>query len=603
MGSHVSSMKSMKSMKNREIVNVNKIPGCPEMNSDIHKKPFKTKEMTEKGLEYVWKELETNPNLYCWIPVKEKVKTLNDVSIQDLPTPQKNSKGEENGESGTVYDEAAFEDLIDIVSENAKKRKYEDSLKKARKRKTPDAIVSVDDPEKYAIVKKFIRDKKLKIYGGVAINSYLPEEDKFYSNDDIPDYDFFSPDPWNDAMELADIFYKHGYKFTEAKAGIHKGTYKVFVDLWPVADITYMSPKEFEKVPTTEFDGLNVVSPFKLLESMYKEFSEPYVNPSRWPKVATREKLLQRWLQPLNKKFECSKELFYEFRDNSYLKNLDSANMQLYEIAYNYSKDNKLIFTGPIAYNTYIEIGGGQKRVSNTGFRVLSETPQENVRELFPKLLKITSDLETTTHYFPSRELNNTVYRIYRIRQGSGKLGSNKTNTRDLIIEFIFLENCTPFQELLGRLVVSIDYLKYDLFDTAVFGDTEKEIEDAKCKLQYLERIQYEYYDSLKISELDVSPFQRFIINCRGPFKESVKVEILNKWLEREERRRKTVKEYRNGYKIVTTPIEEKECRSGDGRVMKREECVYPCFWNRYIGKCTEILKKTYIPANDEIED
>src|SRR5690606_20137115 len=110
--------------------------------------------------------------------------------------------------------------------------------------------------------------------------------------------DFFSPDPWNDATDLADRFHELGYKFVEARAGVHKGTYKVFVNMWPVADITYMPKSEFDKISVKKIRGLNIVSPFKLLESMYKEFSEPYANPTRWPKVAIREKLLQKWIKP-----------------------------------------------------------------------------------------------------------------------------------------------------------------------------------------------------------------------------------------------------------------------------------------------------------------
>ena len=89
------------------------------------------------------------------------------------------------------------------------------------------------------IVERFLQKKKLICYGGTAINNILPYEDQFYDkNIEIPDYDFYSSNALNDAKELADIYYKAGYTEVEAKSGQHFGTYKVFVNFIPVADIT-----------------------------------------------------------------------------------------------------------------------------------------------------------------------------------------------------------------------------------------------------------------------------------------------------------------------------------------------------------------------------
>ena len=97
-------------------------------------------------------------------------------------------------------------------------------------------------------MKIFLTKKKLVCYGGTAINNILPEEDKFYDKSiEIPDYDFFSPNAMNDAIELADHYYKAGYDEVEAKAGQHYGTYKVFVNFIPVADITSLDKQLYQK--------------------------------------------------------------------------------------------------------------------------------------------------------------------------------------------------------------------------------------------------------------------------------------------------------------------------------------------------------------------
>ncbi len=92
------------------------------------------------------------------------------------------------------------------------------------------AIRQANDPEVKKLLKivtDFIKRKGLVVYGGTALNALLPENDKFYNySEEIPDYDFFSPNAQQDAMELADIFYKSGYQDAQARSGVHSGTNK-----------------------------------------------------------------------------------------------------------------------------------------------------------------------------------------------------------------------------------------------------------------------------------------------------------------------------------------------------------------------------------------
>ena len=106
------------------------------------------------------------------------------------------------------------------------------------------------------IVEQFLKDRKRICYGGTAINNILPLEDQFYDKDiEIPDYDFYSPNALEDAKDLADIYYAAGYTEVEAKAGVHHGTYKVFVDFIPIADITQLDKKIFSNL---QKDGIRM---------------------------------------------------------------------------------------------------------------------------------------------------------------------------------------------------------------------------------------------------------------------------------------------------------------------------------------------------------
>lgn len=147
------------------------------------------------------------------------------------------------------------------------------------------------------LLETFLIKKERICYGGTAINNLLPKEDQFYDLDvEFPDYDFYSPTPIKDAKQLADLFARHGYVNVEAKAGVHFGTYKVFVDFIAVADITHMPStlyKEMKKKALVR-KKIHYVPPNFLRMSMYLELSRPHGAISRWEKVFERLNLLNK---------------------------------------------------------------------------------------------------------------------------------------------------------------------------------------------------------------------------------------------------------------------------------------------------------------------
>lgn len=159
-------------------------------------------------------------------------------------------------------------------------------------------INTVDIRKMVAIVEKFIKEKGLICYGGTAINNVLPPEAQFYDRAfEIPDYDFFSSSPLEDCKELADIYFASGFIDVEAKAGIHYGTFKVFVNYTPMADITYMHPDLFKRIQSEAItiDRINYCPVNYLRMNMYLELSRPSGDVSRWDKVFRRLMLLNEY--------------------------------------------------------------------------------------------------------------------------------------------------------------------------------------------------------------------------------------------------------------------------------------------------------------------
>ena len=148
------------------------------------------------------------------------------------------------------------------------------------------------------IVEDFIRKKKVLLYGGIAINNILPKYAQFYDfTKEVPDYDFYSPDALKHAKELTDIYYKAGYVEVEAKAGIHMGTFKVFVNFIPIADITQLHHRLYDNLfkDAIVISEMHYTPPNYLRMSMYLELSRPAGDLSRWEKVFKRLSLLNKY--------------------------------------------------------------------------------------------------------------------------------------------------------------------------------------------------------------------------------------------------------------------------------------------------------------------
>jgi hypothetical protein len=236
------------------------------------------------------------------------------------------------------------------------------------------AIVNSPEVKKIIkIVEEFLKKKKLVAYGGTAINSILPLEDQFYNKDtEIPDYDFFSPNAYQDAKDLADIYYSMGFQEVEAKNGVHEGTYKVFVNFIPVADITYIDKAIFQLIKKDAIckEGILYAPPNFLRMSMYLELSRPAGDVSRWEKVLKRIILLNKHF-PLNAK-NCWKIDFQRKMENK--NNTDT----IYNVIKNTFIKEKVIFFGGYAislYSRYMPNALKHKFKKNPDFDVLSITP------------------------------------------------------------------------------------------------------------------------------------------------------------------------------------------------------------------------------------
>ena len=250
-----------------------------------------------------------------------------------------------------------------------------------------------------SIVENFLRKKKLICYGGTAINNILPVGDQFYNKDvEIPDYDFFSHSALTHAKQLADIYADAGYTDVEAKSGVHHGTYKVYVNFIPVADITYI-PKALFKSLTKEsikINGLLYSPPNYLRMGMYLELSRPRGDVSRWEKVLKRLVLLNKNYPMENPKcndinFLRDFEGTQEDADDIYKIVVTRAEPLGIEIVRNSITNQGLVFFGGYASSLYSRYMPKDKRKmfesKSPDFDVLSEDPETSATIIKERLI------------------------------------------------------------------------------------------------------------------------------------------------------------------------------------------------------------------------
>lgn len=449
----------------------------------------------------------------------------------------------------------------------------------------------------YDIVEEYIKKHGRKLYGGSALNMLLPQKHKIYKRDTLPDYDFFSPDPWNDAIKISDLLYKAGYKYTEAKSGIHKGTFKVFADFLPIADITYLPEDLYDKVPTIKKQKFKVVSPAYIQMTLYNIISKPIESPIRWPKVAFRQKLLEQWAPPKYRKQQCSKDFIGVDNQPAIDPELEKA----LQIVYKESRKSKLIHGGALAYNKYIEIGGGNLRLPVYYYELFAEDAGAHAEYLETAISKVTTQtLIADVSYLPHKDMNNVTFILFM------EIDEQKVP----IFSITELTRCIPVKYLGGRHFCSIDYLFYELYHQMFNSDTTLHSFDVSCLIRYLHYIQNKYYKKLGISELDKSPLQRFVTTCRGPFVDVIREEFYSRWIDRAELQTQITNIVPKGDTVKLIGVDGRKIRvypdnsftSTECSGLQKDNCNYPCNWVDDLGMCGNIPYTGYQPGQQTLK-
>tara|TARA_Y100000992_G_C21271817_1_gene497360 strand:+ start:250 stop:1656 length:1407 start_codon:yes stop_codon:yes gene_type:complete len=366
-----------------------------------------------------------------------------------------------------------------------------------------------------SLVELFLKRRKLICYGGTAINNLLPQNEQFYDYTlEIPDYDFFSMDPVKDAKDLADLYLKNNYLEVEAKAGVHYGTYKVFVNFIPVADITFLHPQIYNNIrkDCKVKEGIYYAPVNFLRMSMYLELSRPAGDTSRWEKILRRLTLLNKYF-PIEDKV-C---VYSDFQRSLHSKKLKEE--PLFELLKDTLIKDGVVFFGGYASYLY------SKYMPNKIRKLFSKTPDFDVlsndivktKDAIIKSLKNYNNVNAVFH----KKVGEIIPKHYEILIGN-----------DTLVFIYQTIGCHSYNKLkINKKIIKVATIDTMLSLYLAFRYANRSYYDPDrilCMSNFLYEVQQ--HNRLKQKGL----LKRFSLDCEGmqATLESIRAEKNNKYYE-----------------------------------------------------------------------
>ena len=286
--------------------------------------------------------------------------------------------------------------LLDIQSHSLEKGYIENLLqvldeasKEASEQRDIEMVQNSDLRHILNLVEDFLRDKKRICYGGMAINAHLPSSQKFYDlRKTLPDYDFFTPTPEEDAAKLKRMIEAAGFDPVVTRLGMHEGTYKVFVNYNSVADLTFMPIWMYTLLQKRALvaDGIYYADSSFLRMNMYLELSRPRGEVERWDKVYKRLLLLNMAKPPHTEKCHNDKR-----------KRTQRMSKALHKALLQYVVAEKFTYLGADLKRVY-----GKPNSAKAGYMMHSQSPilayVENPEFHLPILRQLVLETEPSSH-------------------------------------------------------------------------------------------------------------------------------------------------------------------------------------------------------------
>jgi len=384
------------------------------------------------------------------------------------------------------------------------------------------------------IVLQYIKEKKRKIYGGYAQNKVVMHKnpkDGFYPDYEIPDIDFYSPEPLQDVKAICDLLYENKVgdgNSIDGREAQHKETYKLFANFEEICDISYVPKYIYNKMPFIEINGINYVHPSFMCIDLYRVLTDPHFSSRTWGKHFGRLLLLQKhypfkvYKEKLNVAYTVPKDIKPKILEiNKFILN-ELKNKETYivvgQYAYNYLLNESQIQNSKDKIYEYIDI---------PLIQIISTNYMYDAPTLIAKLRGYNPDI-TFVEMYPFWQY--TGYNVIAYYKGVPLIHITSHNGR-----------CTPIKKCSfktfydGKVIEdNKNFIQLGSFDVIflmnLISGLRCRVNDLSDKYTYhniftshLIDIRSYYLNKSNKTLLDDTMFQSFITTCIGEGKDPVK--------------------------------------------------------------------------------
>lgn len=380
------------------------------------------------------------------------------------------------------------------------------------------------------IVRQYIIENKRKVYGGMAIDESIKKKNKskaIYSKDDFPDYDFYTPEPLKDIINITNKLVEAGFEFVQGKEAFHQNTYKIRVENYEseLADISYVWNYLYYKIPTIVVNDMHFVHPDFQIMDIYRIITNPITGWVKIEKAYYRALLLEQYyILPKMKSFmknkfnSCATKCNYSLGQNKPIYILSVWESILNEFL---PKKKDYIIIGDVAYNKLIEksfIIKKKQRMLNKKSKkfVLSIMVNSNKFDKF--LNDVINFIKNDINIYKMKEISSQNYHPFLELYGnSTKIYLNN----HMIIRIYNTDICQPYQKIDSLLYGSI-HLQLLFYYSISFRNliSKNKYKASKDTVTYitsnLEYAREHYYSKHKKLGIEKNPYQELQIECMG---------------------------------------------------------------------------------------
>jgi hypothetical protein len=365
-----------------------------------------------------------------------------------------------------------------------------------------------------AIIVKYVKDNKRKIYGGYSMNMLLMDKDPklaIYKESDIPDIDFYSPEPIVDLMKLCNILHEKGYKNVVGHEAQHKETYTIHVNTFgPYCDISYVPRNIYNKLPFKEIKGIYNIHPSFMTIDYLRMLSDPLDSFWRIDKGFKRFiKLTKTYPLPkIDKPLNVSLDKSIDIKIMSDIENFIGDKESMIAIGF-YTYNKFLEESGIMASNSkkYKLLNIPYYELISTNFKEDTNNMIDYLKSLYPEM---NTKLKVVEHYPFFQFLGHGAY-IY--------IG-------DVLIAIVYDYNnkCIPYIKIksktnknisIGTYTVTLMYALMTVMKVRTDGDDETK-DLYHTLISHMIEMRNYYFDKTKKNIFAKSLFQDFLVECKG---------------------------------------------------------------------------------------